>query len=44
MVRDYQQGIESDVIREKMGLSRISWRETGDKVARLAALQELDAR
>lgn len=44
MVRDYQRGIDPDVIREKMGLSRISWRETGDKVARLAALQELDAR
>ncbi|HML20121.1 MAG TPA: site-specific integrase [Aggregatilinea sp.] len=42
MVRDYQRGMESDTLREKMGLSRISWRETGDKVARLAALQELD--
>ncbi|WP_119072972.1 tyrosine-type recombinase/integrase [Aggregatilinea lenta] len=44
MVRDYRRGIAPDVLREKMGLSRISWRETGDKVARLVALQDLDER
>ena len=38
-VRDYQQGIDLDDLREKMGLSRISWRETSDKITRLAALQ-----
>ncbi|MCD4684634.1 MAG: site-specific integrase [Anaerolineae bacterium] len=38
-VRDYRRGIELDKLREKMGLSRISWRETSDKIIRLAALQ-----
>lgn len=38
-VRDYRQGVELDKLREKMGLSRISWRETRDKIIRLAAIQ-----
>ena len=38
-VRDYRRGIDMDELREKMGLSRISWRETGDKIVQLAALQ-----
>lgn len=38
-VRDYRRGMELDKLREKMGLSRISWRETSDKIIRLAALQ-----
>ena len=38
-VRDYLRGVDLEVLREKMGLSRISWRETGDKIVRLAALQ-----
>jgi len=38
-VRDYQRGMDLDEMREKMGLSRISWRETSDKIIRLAALQ-----
>ena len=36
-VRDHQRGVNSDTIREKMGLSRISWRETSQKIAQLAA-------
>ncbi|NDJ77251.1 MAG: site-specific integrase [Chloroflexi bacterium] len=39
-VRDYRSGMDLDDLREKMGLSRISWRETSDKIVRLAALQE----
>jgi integrase/recombinase XerD len=37
-VRDYRRGMDLDDLREKMGLSRISFRETGDKIKRLAAL------
>ena len=36
-VRDYLAGVEEVRIREKLGLSRQSWYETGDKVRRLAA-------
>lgn len=39
-VRDYQRGMDMDDLREKMGLSRISWRETSDKILRLAILQK----
>lgn len=35
-VRDYMAGVDPDHIREKMGLSRISWVETFGKVKRLA--------
>lgn len=35
-VRDYQRGFDEDRLRQKLGLSRISWRETGAKIARLA--------
>lgn len=38
-VRAYRYGIDLDDLREKMGLSRVSWRETSDKIIRLAALQ-----
>ncbi|RPI99293.1 MAG: site-specific integrase, partial [Chloroflexi bacterium] len=38
-VRDYRRGADLEELREKMGLSRISWRETSDKIIRLAALQ-----
>ncbi len=41
-VRDYRRGVELDTLREKMGLSRISWRETRDKIIRLAAIQMQD--
>jgi site-specific recombinase XerD len=40
-VRDYQRGMDMEELREKMGLSRISWRETSDKIIRLAAQQNL---
>ena len=36
-VRDYQAGMSRDRLRQKMGLSKISWRETGPKIARLAS-------
>jgi len=36
-VHDYINGVDEDVIREKLGLSRTSWYETGVKVKRLAA-------
>ncbi len=35
-VRDYMAGVEEERIREKLGLSRQSWYETGEKVRRLA--------
>lgn len=38
-VRDYQRGMDLETLREKMGLSRISWRETSDKILRLSAQQ-----
>jgi site-specific recombinase XerD len=36
-VRDYQAGMPADTLRQKMGLSRITWREVGNKIARLAS-------
>lgn len=39
-VRDYEAGIDPDTIREKLGLSRISWVETFAKVKRLAGEKE----
>lgn len=38
-VRDYERGVDLDALREKFGLSRISWRETSDKIQRLAVLR-----
>jgi len=38
-VRDYRRGMDLEELREKMGLSRISWRETSEKIVRLARLQ-----
>lgn len=35
-VRDYRLGMEEDIIREKLGLSRVSWSETGRKIRTLA--------
>lgn len=35
-VRDYQRGVDPEAIREKLGLSRISWFETFNKIRRLA--------
>lgn len=38
-VRDYRNGVEEDVIRQKLGLSEISWHETGGKIRKLAEFQ-----
>ncbi len=35
-VRDYRNGMPSDQLRQKLGLSQISWRETLPKIQRLA--------
>jgi len=35
-VRDHQMGVEDDIIREKLGLSKISWHETGQKIRKLS--------
>ena len=35
-VRDYKNGMEPDTLRQKLGLSRITWADTGEKVKRLA--------
>lgn len=35
-VRDYENGVDPDSIREKLGLSKISWIETFSKIKRLA--------
>ena len=34
-VRDFRQGMPEERLREKMGLSKISWRDTRDKIYRL---------
>jgi len=39
-VRDYRAGVETNAIREKLGLSEISWYETLGKIKRLAEEQE----
>ncbi len=36
-VRDYKVGMPSEQLRQKLGLSRISWRETSVKIAKLAS-------
>lgn len=35
-VRDYKTGMKDEQLRLKMGLSKVSWRETSDKIQRLA--------
>lgn len=37
---DYRSGVEKDKIRQKLGISKIQWREVGRKMGRLAAQQE----
>jgi site-specific recombinase XerD len=39
-LRDYQNDMPPDQLRQKLGLSRISWRETSSKLARLARTTE----
>lgn len=34
-VRDYRNGVSEEQLRTKMGLTKISWRETGDKIQQL---------
>ena len=36
-VQDYKAGMPSEKLRQKLGLSRISWRETSEKLAKLAS-------
>jgi site-specific recombinase XerD len=36
-VQDFQRGVPDDHIRQKLGLSTITWEEAGDKLIRLAA-------
>ncbi|HEY72564.1 MAG TPA: site-specific integrase [Thermoflexia bacterium] len=36
-VRDYRAGMEKDKLRQKLGISKITWREVKVKVARLAS-------
>ena len=38
-VRDFRTGMPEERLREKMGLSKISWRETREKIYRLAGRQ-----
>lgn len=38
-VRDWRAGVAEDMIREKLGLSRISWYETSGKIRRLVEQQ-----
>lgn len=35
-VRDFKMGVPEDKLRQKMGLSKISWRETREKIYKLA--------
>lgn len=36
-VRDFRAGVDEDLIREKLGLSKTSWYETSDKIKRISA-------
>jgi len=36
-VRDFRRGMDSEALRLKLGLSRISWEETAKKIELLAA-------
>ncbi len=42
-LRDYRSGMEWDRIRQKLGISKIQWREIGLKLRRLNAQYETDA-
>jgi integrase/recombinase XerD len=35
-VRDYQSGAQAKKLRQKMGLSKVTWRQTSQKIAKLA--------
>ena len=36
-VRDYRAGMPADKLRQKLGVSKVTWREVGVKIARLAS-------
>ena len=36
-VRDYRAGMPANTVRQKLGIAKITWREVGAKVAKLAA-------
>jgi len=36
-VRDHRAGMEADKLRQKLGVSKITWRELGTKISRLAS-------
>jgi len=36
-VRDHKAGMSADKLRQKLGITKITWREVGTKIARLAA-------
>jgi integrase/recombinase XerD len=36
-VRDYRGGMSEELVRRRLGLSRVTWEEAGDKIRRLAA-------
>jgi len=36
-VRDHKSGMNAEQLRQKLGLSKITWEETGEKIAKLAA-------
>ena len=42
-VRDYRADVDEERIREKLGLSKISWYETGDKIKRISARMDADS-
>ena len=39
-LRDWEAGVEKDDIRQKLGLSKVTWRETKSKLAKLARRRE----
>ncbi len=39
---DYQSEIDHDQIRQKLGISKIQWREVGNKLKKLAAMEEVE--
>ncbi len=40
-LRDYNAGIDDDLIRQRMGLSKVTWRETLNKLGRLTEKQKV---
>ena len=39
-LRDWEAGVEKDDIRQKLGLSKVTWRETKSKLTKLAKRRE----